>query len=139
MSSKNVHRCCRPCWDKRGPGRDPVRVKESKEDICCICGSMTDSGIYIFDKGTFKHCEGNHSESEESDVPYIGYSNDTLEKCPPVKEGDSLQCRRCGLRHELKAAPGGPPVMLFYSCGGQAYLGGVGGKLVAFVEPDVSG
>lgn len=137
--SKNVHRTCRVCWDKRRPGQEPVAVKDSKEDVCCLCGTMTSSGIYIFDKEVFKHCEGNHPKRNEDDVPYIGYSNDTLEKCPPAKDGDSLHCRHCGLRHILVAAPGGPPVVLFYSCRGQSYLGGINGKLVAFVEPDVSG
>lgn len=139
MSNKNVHRCCRPCWDKRDPTREPVAVKDSKEDVCCLCGTMTASGIFIFDKETFKYCEGNHPASEKGDVPYIGFSAGTLDKCPPAKEGDSIQCRRCGFRHDLMAAAGGPPVTLFYRCGGKLYLGGIGGKLVAFVEPDVSG
>ena len=138
---KNVHRSCESCWKKRHPDREPTRVKDDPEGPCCSCGSPTASGIYVFDRGTFEFCKGNHDEGKSSDgVPYIGFSNETLEKLPPAKEGDEIKCKRCGEPHILQAAKGGPGTpMLFYSCGGQSYLAGIAGKLVAFQEPDVSG
>lgn len=138
---KNIHRCCDSCWNKRDPDREPTRVTDDPEDICCSCGSMTASGIYILDHGTLDFCKGNHSEDKPSGgVPYIGFSNETLAKLPPAKEGDTIKCKRCGEPHLLQAAKGGPGApMLFYHCGGKSYVGGIAGKLIAFQEPDVSG
>jgi len=160
---KNVHRFCDPCWGRKNPEREPVRVKDDPGGRCCSCGAPTTSGIYVLDRGTFDFCEGNHKEkpsggvpfigfSDEAlgfckgnhesktsgGVPFIGFSNDTLEKLPPAKEGDTIQCKHCGEPHILQAAKGGPGT-LFYTCGGEAYLGGIRGKLVAFQEPDISG
>ena len=135
---KNVHRFCDPCWGRKNPEREPVRVKDDPGGRCCSCGAPTTSGIYVLDRGTFDFCEGNHKEKPSGGVPFIGFSNDTLEKLPPAKEGDTIRCKHCGEPHILQAAKGGSGT-LFYTCGGEAYLGGIRGKLVAFQEPDVSG
>jgi hypothetical protein len=136
--SQNVHRCCDSCWNKRELGREPVRLKEAREDICCLCGSMTASGIYVFDKKAFDHCEGNHPKSSKGEIPYIGFSGETLEKLPDVKDGDTFPCPKCGENHVLQATKEDPRT-LFFRCRGQLYLGGASGKLVAFMKPDVSG
>lgn len=138
---KNVHRFCNSCWNKKDPDREPTRVRDDPKGPCCSCGASTISGIYVFDKGAFDFCKGNHDEKKSSGgVPYIGFSSETLAKLPPAHVGDVIQCKRCGEPHIFQAAEGGPGTpMLFYYCGGESYIGGIAGKLVAFQEPDVSG
>lgn len=40
---------CAACWIERGPNRDPVSVTDGSLDpeVCCYCGKLTNSGIYI--------------------------------------------------------------------------------------------
>ena len=74
-------------------------------------------------------------------TPYVGFSNETLGKQPPLKAGDEIGCPTCGEAHEAfapKADDGSTP-LLFYRCGEETFLAGVGGKNVAGVKPDVSG
>lgn len=72
-------------------------------------------------------------------VPYIGFSNKTLDDKPRVKAGDELICPKCGGRHKLEADDKGGQLLLFYTCDGNVCLGAIAGKLVAGERPDVSG
>lgn len=40
---------CDPCWARRQPGIDPVRIKAqyAVEERCAFCGAHTRSGIYV--------------------------------------------------------------------------------------------
>lgn len=67
-------------------------------------------------------------------TPYIGFSNETLERLPRVSAGDVVRMP-CGHDHELT---GGEPA-LFYRCGDKSFLGAVGGRLTAGTRADVSG
>lgn len=42
-----THSICVPCWNKREPDRPPVTVVEKEQNICCFCGELTDSGIFV--------------------------------------------------------------------------------------------
>lgn len=59
-------------------------------------------------------------------IPYIAIGNDELEGRPRVKAGDSFICPKCGGAHVLEDSD--PPMLLFYKCGGETYLGGIGGR-----------
>lgn len=76
-------------------------------------------------------------------TPYIGFSNDTLERQPKVAAGDTFVCPHCSKQHALEAAQDDKgqdtDVALFYNCRGKAYLGAVGGRLIVGVEADASG
>jgi|TARA_Y100000310_G_scaffold344647_1_gene458526 hypothetical protein len=71
-----------------------------------------------------------------SETPYIGFSNETLDKLPSVKAGDRIECTQCGQEHALI-----PPddwekgdkesIILFYCCNGNSFLGAVNGKLTS--------
>lgn len=63
--------------------------------------------------------------------PFIAFSAESLENCPPVKAGDEITCEHCGKKHILNPCDDGSEILLFYKCGKHTYLGAVGGKLVA--------
>lgn len=47
---------CRACWDRRHPGREPVRLIEPEAEVCCECGTLTEDAIYIrVDPATVAH------------------------------------------------------------------------------------
>ena len=76
-------------------------------------------------------------------TPYIGFSNDTLDKQPEANRGDELLCWKCGERHHLEVGTDengeSNNMLLFFRCQEKIYLGAVGGKWVVNVKPDVSG
>jgi len=78
-----------------------------------------------------------------SEVPYVGFANETLERLKDVRKGDVIICPRCGKQHVLKAGRNEKgeesDLILFYKCGEQIYLGAINGKLVAGVKPDAKG
>lgn len=79
-----------------------------------------------------------------SDVPFIGFGNETLDKLPPVSVGDKIECVKCGGEHELLPTddwkPGdGEPILLYYKCGDKAFIAALAGKLIVNVRVDVSG
>ncbi len=41
------HAVCDACWEKKVPGRDPVRIVEATKEVCCLCGADTQSGIWV--------------------------------------------------------------------------------------------
>ena len=38
---------CDECWKRRKPHREPVRLKQPEPEVCCLCGNVTESGIYV--------------------------------------------------------------------------------------------
>lgn len=68
-------------------------------------------------------------------IPYIGYSNENLDKQPKIKAGDSITHEECGKEHKLVSVG----EMLAYLCHGQAHLAAVKGRSVMRAKPDVSG
>lgn len=77
----------------------------------------------------------------DESTPYVGFSNATLGKLPPLEAGDEIGCPACGEAHEAFAprADDGSAPLLFYRCGEETFLAGVGGKNVVNVKADVSG
>ena len=39
--------CCRDCWQKHQPGREPTRLTTPEQEQCFYCGKQTSDGIYI--------------------------------------------------------------------------------------------
>jgi hypothetical protein len=72
--------------------------------------------------------------NDELDSNVVSFGNEELDKCLPVKAGDTIECKRCGQDHELvamtDAKTGEPTTTLAYRCGGKPFLGAVNGKLV---------
>lgn len=47
---------CNDDWEEQNPDRDPTRLTEPNEEVCCFCGALTKSGIYIrVDPTTVQH------------------------------------------------------------------------------------
>lgn len=38
---------CDECWERRNPGREPVRLVDPKRDVCAFCEKWTESGIRV--------------------------------------------------------------------------------------------
>lgn len=72
-------------------------------------------------------------------VPFVAFSNDTLDRQPRVHKGDIVECPHCGGEHILCACDDGSEILLFYNCGGDAYLGAIGGRLTIGTPADMSG
>jgi hypothetical protein len=75
-------------------------------------------------------------------IPYVGYSNETLNQQPEVTEGMLIQCS-CGGSHPVEFGTQNgvkSDLVGFYQCNKQdrIYLASVNGFLVAGL-PDVSG
>lgn len=79
----------------------------------------------------------NDEQPKETTVPtpYIGYSNETLNKLPQMKDGESIVCPHCWKSHDVSGTGG----TYFYVCGDKTYLAGVNGRNVVNVKPDVAG
>jgi len=76
------------------------------------------------------------------ETPYIGFSNETLSKLPPVKKGDMVFCSNCGNQHPLECGTVNgkeDTTLMFYNCGEESFLGAVAGKCVVLKKADVSG
>ena len=77
-------------------------------------------------------------------IPYIGFSNATLEKLPLVGAGEEIDCPHCQGKHRLRAgksetAAHAHDMLLFFTCGQDNYLGAVANRLVIGVKADISG
>lgn len=46
MSGWN-HSLCDDCWYARNPDRQAVRLVNPDMLVCCACGTLTDSGIFV--------------------------------------------------------------------------------------------
>lgn len=43
-----THSVCDDCWNKKAPGREPVRITaEPLDNRCCLCGAEHRSGIFV--------------------------------------------------------------------------------------------
>jgi hypothetical protein len=77
------------------------------------------------------------------ETPYVGFDNESLQRCAPLKTGDAIQCPRCLGEHTVKSSKNlegkENGTLLFYRCGGHIYLAAVDGKNVLFRPPDVHG
>lgn len=74
-----------------------------------------------------------NGHSKTRHVPYVYFANESLERLPAVKPGESIECPSCGESHELKGDNHGGTALLFYRCGA------VSGRLVVGVKADASG
>ena len=76
-------------------------------------------------------------------VPFIGFSNATLARCPELHAGEIVICEICKMPHVVKAfgSNNSPETLLAYRCDqtGSDYLCGVGSKNVMGVKADASG
>jgi len=72
----------------------------------------------------------------------IGYSNNTLEQQPIVHAGEIILCPRCGKFHILRGSDNpndkNYELLLYYKCGGNAYIAAVANRLIVNVKPDVT-
>jgi hypothetical protein len=66
--SKWNHRCCAACWRKRNPdGREPHHLTTDAGGICCVCGILDASGIFIRADPESLKCQGLGPEHEDSE------------------------------------------------------------------------
>lgn len=72
-------------------------------------------------------------------TPFVGFSNETLDRQPKVCKGDVVECPHCGGEHALSACDSGSEILLFYKCGDRSYLAAVGGRLIIGTPADMSG
>jgi hypothetical protein len=79
-------------------------------------------------------------KTETERIPYIGYSNETLNRQPIVYAGDTIRCVHCGQDHELGPSDSGDVnLLLWYHCGKKAYVGAVASRSVVGIKPDFTG
>lgn len=65
----------------------------------------------------------------------ISFGNAELEECPPLHIGEAILCPHCGEAHVVsgginQATGKEEETLLFYKCGENAYLAGVGSRNV---------
>jgi len=75
-------------------------------------------------------------------TPYIGFSNDALDRLPTIKEGDFINCPHCNNQHiVLCGTTKGQKtdLLMYYKCGDDAYACGVTGKNIMNQKSDLSG
>ena len=58
-----THSLCESCWRRLwGDERDPVRVRAAPFEVCCTCGGMHRSGIYVRGNPDDYLCKGVHKK-----------------------------------------------------------------------------
>jgi len=64
LDKEVMHQMCDKCWDKMRPGRGKRRASFRKEtpEVCCYCGQLNVSGIYITTEPVSTHCQCIRSE-----------------------------------------------------------------------------
>ncbi len=76
-------------------------------------------------------------------IPYVGFSNDTLAQQPRISLGDKIKCPHCGEPHAIEGGKNEDgketDLLLFFKCDGCLYLAGVDVRLTIDVESVVSG
>lgn len=72
-------------------------------------------------------------------IPYVGFSNATLARCPPIQEGDEITCPGCQQKHRVTKHGAPPTELYFFQCGDASNIAGINGKNVIGVKVDVSG
>ena len=63
--SRWTHPTCEPCFVKRYPDRQPVRLRDPELETCCHCGETTQSGIYTRADPESLRCRGYHHLDED--------------------------------------------------------------------------
>ncbi len=61
MVSKWTHVSCGSCYSRMNPGREPSKVVDATEEICCFCRKITDEGIFVRADPNSALCKGEHS------------------------------------------------------------------------------
>lgn len=56
-----THLLCQSCWEKREPGRTPIRVKDDPGGRCCGCGVQTTVATYVREDPQLMRCRGLHA------------------------------------------------------------------------------
>jgi len=62
--SQWTHSICNDCWKEKEPNRIPHRLIEAgvsnRNEVCCFCGNLTQSGIYVREDPKKLQCKGEH-------------------------------------------------------------------------------
>jgi hypothetical protein len=66
--SRWTHCLCAACFEKARPGVVPLRVKDSPEEACCACGTLTSAGIFYRGDPEEFPCGGKGGTHQEMDV-----------------------------------------------------------------------
>lgn len=63
--SKWRHSICTDCWEKKNPGREPVRLlnEDAELDVCCFCSKPHSEGIYVRENPADMPCNGVHERT----------------------------------------------------------------------------
>jgi len=69
-------------------------------------------------------------------TPYIGFTNEQLEKAPPLTDGAEILCPHCLGTHRVTSifSENGKTNLQIYHCGDETYLAGMDGKLLMGVR-----
>lgn len=54
------HAICDKCWQKREPGKEPIRLKDADPVDCCFCNKRTHSRIFVRADSADMPCGGRH-------------------------------------------------------------------------------
>ncbi len=57
-----THSCCVGCWNLRNPDRATEGSRDGPLELCCFCGKVTKSGIYVREDSRLLDCGGAHRE-----------------------------------------------------------------------------
>jgi hypothetical protein len=60
VSQFATHLACYACYAEREPDRDPVRLGDQPEAVCCFCGQMTEDGVWYRADSKDCVCPANH-------------------------------------------------------------------------------
>ena len=55
-----THPMCESCWKQRDPTREPYRLELGSLELCCFCGAVTCSGIFVRNDPKALLCKGQH-------------------------------------------------------------------------------
>lgn len=75
-------------------------------------------------------------------IPYVGFSNETLRTLPRVNKGDLVKCHTCDGHHVLRGGTANgveSDLLMFFSCGNKSYLGAIDGHLITGTRSDCHG
>jgi hypothetical protein len=75
-------------------------------------------------------------------TPYVGFSNDTLDQQPILRDGNQIKCPHCNNHHEVECGTVDgkkSDLLMFFKCGDLVYLAGVDGRSVLGQKSDCSG
>lgn len=120
MSGWNAALCI-PCWEEVAEGRTPVRVKDSKLEVCSNCGRHTHSGIYRRIRPADQRYytpEKDDRGPMSSDESIVMVGNGEL-----APWGNDRTCPICG-EADLPLQDSVPPMLTFIQHCGETWLRG---------------